>query len=375
MDFSLSKAQQETQQRLKDFCSQKLAPGAAELDSVPAERVPEAIAKRLRQLGEAGLLGLGYPEGKGGSGGDLFSSVLLIEELGRICASTALSALTSAGLCGHALCKWGGEKEKKMLTALLRGQLIGACGMQEPDPDLDSWDLKTKAAAAGNQFKLSGRKSMVVNAPLAGLTVITARTEQAPALFLVEKGAQGLEISPPQEKVGCRGAPTSDLVFSGCPGVALATGEAAVSDLRSREHLLLAALAAGITNEAMIRAGVFARDNKAGDKPLARHQEISFRLADMFLFLDTSQMLITRCVWLLDQGSDEAPVLASSAKCFATESAVKAAGWALQVMGQEGCKRGSVAERLYRDAKILEILGGPTERHRMFIADQVLAGD
>jgi hypothetical protein len=123
-----------------------------------------------------------------------------------------------------------------------------------------------------------------------------------------------------------------------------------------------------------ITGGVYARDHKAGEKPLARHQEIYFKLADAHLFMDTAQMLIYRCVWMMIEGNyDEARVLASCAKAFASESAVQAAGWALQITGRDGYSLGSPAERQYRDAKLVEILGDPTEQHRMFIADQVLA--
>ena len=123
----------------------------------------------------------------------------------------------------------------------------------------------------------------------------------------------------------------------------------------------------------MITGGVYARDHQAGGKPLARHQEISFKLADTYLYQDTVQMLIYRCLWFMAENNPEAEILASGAKLFASEAAVKAADWALQIMAQDGYCQGSQAERLYRDAKLLEILGDQTEKHRMYIADQVLA--
>jgi acyl-CoA dehydrogenase len=105
---------------------------------------------------------------------------------------------------------------------------------------------------------------------------------------------------------------------------------------------------------------------------MGRHQEISFKLADSMVFQETARMLIDRCVWLLEQKDPQAPVLASAAKAFAAESAVKAASHAVQIFGQEGVCAGNRAERFYRDARLMEILGDPTEKHRMFLADRVL---
>ena len=149
-------------------------------------------------------------------------------------------------------------------------------------------------------------------------------------------------------------------------------GPAALEWLRCHEHLLFAAVAEGMIHGALVAAGVYARDHQAGGKPLGRHQEISFKLADSMVFQETARMLIYRCVWLMEQQDPQAPVLASSAKAFAAESAVKAAGHAVQIFGQEGFLSGSRAERFYRDAKLLEILGDSTEKQRMFIADRVL---
>jgi alkylation response protein AidB-like acyl-CoA dehydrogenase len=376
MEFNFTEEQLELQQRIRNCCRQEFAPRAADLDTAPPDETKEMIRERTKILAREGLLGLGFPVEAGGAGADLLSTVGLYQELSEACPATALSVLSSVGLCARAVYEWGEKQEQDAyLPGLLGGEKIGACGSLEAEASLDDWGLKTTASAAGNEFKLTGEKSMVLNAPVADAKILTASVDGVAALFLVSPDAKGIEISPPQAKMGCRGVPTSDLTLKDCPGVRLASGDGAgsVVTLRGVEHLLFGAVATGMINAAMVAAGVHARDRQAGEKPLARHQEISFKLADMLLFQETAVMLLHRCVWMMDEKNTEAPVLASSAKVFASEAAVRAADWAMQITGQEGYHGGSRAERLFRDAKLLEILGDCTEKHRMFIADQVLA--
>ncbi len=376
MEFRFNEEQLDVQQRVRDCCRQEIAPGAADLDTASAEEAEAMIRERTRILSGKGLLGLGLPAEMGGVGGDLLSTVVLHQELGEACPATALSVLSSVGLCARALCEWGEKAERdSLLGGLLSGQMIGACGDLEPEASLDAWSLKSSAVPSGNGFNITGDKSMVANAGLSGPTIVTASVDGAAGLFLVPPDASGVELSASQAKLGCRGLPTADMVLKDCPTLRLGAeqGEGAVAALRGFEHLLLGAVATGMINAAMVTAGVHARDHQAGEKPLARHQEISFKLAEMLVCQETALMLLYRCVWMMDEKDAEAPVLASSAKVFASEAAVKAADWALQISGQAGYQSGSRAERIFRDAKLLEILGDCTEKHRMFVADQVLA--
>ena len=376
MEFRLTDTQSDLQERIKACCQREIASKAADLDAAPLDRTADMIRERMKVLAGEGLLGLGFPVDAGGVGADLLGTVLLHQELGDACASTALSVLSSVGLCARALHEWGEKPEGgPLLKRLLAGETVGACADLEPGSSLDDWGLKTTASPSGSAFKLTGEKGMVLNASVAGAKIATASVDGAPSLFFVQADATGIEISPLQAKVGCRGVPTADVTLKDCPAVRLAPedGAGSVQTLRSMEHLLFGAVAAGMVNAALVTAGVHARDHQAGEKPLARHQEISFKLAEMLLFKETALMLLYRCVWMMEERNAEAPVLASSAKVFASEAAVKAADWAIQITGQQGYRRGSRAERIFRDAKLLEILGDCTEKHRMFVADQVLA--
>ena len=376
MEFTFTEEQLEMQQRIRDCCRREVAPGAADLDEASGERAQEIVRERFRTLAREGLLGLGLPAEAGGSGDDLLGAVVLHQELGEVCPATALSVLSSVGLCARALCEWGGEAERDgLLKDLLGGEASGAWGDLEPDTSLDTWALNTAASSGGSGFSLTGEKAMVVNAPLGGPKVLTASVEGVAGLFLVVPDASGIEIAPPEAKMGCRGLPTADVSLNDCAAARLASdgGEESVIALRGVEHLLFGAVAAGMINAAMVTAGVHARDHRTGEKPLARHQEISFKLAETLLFKETALMLLYRCVWMMNEKMAEASILASSAKVFASESAVQAADWAMQITGRQGYRSGSRAERIFRDAKLLEIFGGCTEKHRMHIADQVLA--
>jgi alkylation response protein AidB-like acyl-CoA dehydrogenase len=376
MEFNFTQEQSDLQQRIRDFCSREIAPGAGDLDAAEAGRSREMIRERLRALGRGGLLGLGAPGKAGGAGGDLLSDVMLHQELGEACPATALSVLSSAGACARSLREWGGSAERDaFLEGLLSGETIGAFADLEPGADLDAWALKTAASLSGSGFGVTGKKAMVLNAPVASACVVTASVEGGTGLFLVALGGPGTELSPSQAKLGCRGVPTAELILKECPAVRLAPegGDEPVAVFRGRVHLLFGAVAAGMVNAALVTAGVHARDHRAGDKPLARHQEISFKLAEMFVLNDTARMLLYRGLWRMEEKDPEAPVLASCAKVFASEAAVRAAQWALQITGEQGYLSGSRAERIFRDAKLLEILGDCSEKHRMFVADRVLA--
>ncbi len=374
MEFTFTEEQLDLQRRIRDCCRREIAPGAADLDEASGERAQELLRERFRSLAREDVLGLGLPAEAGGAGGDLLEAVVLHRELGEACASTALSVLSSVGLCARALCEWAGETDRDaFLKGLLDGEVIGAWGDQEPDASLDSWALQTAASSGG--VSLTGEKSLAVNAPLGGPILLTASVDGVSGLFWVDPGTSGAGIGPWVPTMGCRGLPTADISLNDCAAVRLAPdgGERPVIALRGVEHLLFGAVAAGMIDAAMVTAGVHARDHRAGEKPLARHQEISFKLAETLLFKETASMLLYRCAWMMNEKMPEAPVLASSAKVFASESAVKAADWAMQITGRQGYRSGSRAERIFRDAKLLEILGDCTEKQRMHIADQVLA--
>jgi alkylation response protein AidB-like acyl-CoA dehydrogenase len=376
MEFRFTDEQLEVQQRIRDCCRKEISPGAADMDAASAEEAKKMVRGRTKILAREGLLGLGLPSEMGGVGGDLLGTVLLHQELGEACPATALSVLSSVGLCARALCEWGKEAERgAFLSGLLGGETIGACGDLEPEASLDAWTPRTAASSSGSAARLTGEKAMVLNGPFAGPKILTASVDGAAALFLVSSDAPGLEISAAHEKLGCRGVPTADLALKDCTAVRLAPddGAGSVAALRGFGHLLLGAVATGMIKAAMVTAGVHARDHQAGEKPLARHQEMSFKLAETLLLQETALMLLYRCVWMMEEKNAEAPVLASSAKVFASEAAVKAADWAMQITGRDGYRSGSRAERIFRDAKLLEILGDSTEKHRMFVADQVLA--
>jgi alkylation response protein AidB-like acyl-CoA dehydrogenase len=376
MEFNFTQEQSDLQQRIRNFCSREIFPGAGDLDAAGAEKSREMIRERLRALGRAGLLGSGLHEKGGPARGDLLSDVMLLQELGEACPATALSVLSSTGACGRALREWGGEAERDaFLKGLFSGEAIGAFADLEPGADLDGWALKTAASRSGSGFGVTGKKAMVLNGPVAVASVVTASADGGTGLFLVRLDGSGTGLSPLQAKLGCRGVPTAELILNDCPAVRLAPegGEEPVVVLRGRVHLLFGAVAAGMVNAALVTAGVHAREHQAGDKPLARHQEISFKLAEMFVLNDTARMLLYRGLWRMEEKDPEAPVLASCAKVFASEAAVKSAQWALQITGEQGYRRGSRAERIFRDAKLLEILGDCTEKHRMFVADRVLA--
>ena len=197
MEFRFTDEQLEVQQRIRDCCRKEILPGAADLDAASAEEAQGMIRERARILAREGLLGLGFPSEMGGVGGDLLGTVVLHQELGEACPATALSVLSSVGLCARALCEWGEKAERDaFLGGLLGGETIGAFGDLEPEASLDAWTPKTTASSSGSGAKLTGEKAMVLNGPFAGPKILTASADGAAALFLVSPDASGARDLP-----------------------------------------------------------------------------------------------------------------------------------------------------------------------------------
>jgi alkylation response protein AidB-like acyl-CoA dehydrogenase len=379
MDYELNEEQKKFKADFRAFCEKEIAPRAMMVD-----REGTFSFENHKRLAEIGFLGLPFPEQYGGCGKSLFTCALAWEELARACPSTFLSSGIGCLLPGMAVHLFGSGKQKqKYLGGLCRGEQIPAWAVTEPQTGSDTAALKTEALREGTAYVLNGTKAFVTNGPIADWVVSLAVTDRsAPpnqrlTAFLVEKGTPGMSVGFPLDKLGARGSPTSDVTLQNCSlpeGQLLGEegkGYALVEKISQYGRLSSAAYSLGVSQASLEEAIRYAQKRQAFGRPIAHFQEVSFKVADMQMFVDTGRLLLYRAAWMMDEGMDADSDL-SIAKLFLSESATWCAANAVQVHGGHGFLKGVKAEQLYRDAKLGDLRDGTSEMQRRKIALNLL---
>jgi len=377
IDFSLSEEQELLRQEVRRFAEERILPGTRERD-----RKHEFPARILAELGEMGLLGMLVPEEYGGAGMEPLSYCMVIEELARVCPSTAVTVSVSSSVCSWPLARYGSEALKREALPQLAAGAIGGFCLTEPGSGSDAGAMKTTATRDGENWVLNGEKAWITNAKVARWFVALAKTDPAAgkrgiSAFLVPGHAPGLSIGHEEDKLGLRASTTSAVLFENCripagnllgePGqgfkIALATLD--------HSRLGIAAQSVGIHQRALELAVDYAKERVQFDKPIAEHQAIRFAIARMATDLAAARALTQLAA--LREKSRDAGRLASEAKAFASEAANRACFDAVQIHGGNGfCEEYEVA-RLYRDVRVTTIYEGTSEMQRLVIARQLLA--
>ena len=379
MDYELSEEQKKFKADFRSFCDKEIAPRAITVDQEGTFSF-----ENHKRLAEIGILGLPFPEHYGGGGKPLLTCALAWEELARACPSTFLSSGIGCLLPGMAVHLFGsGEQKQKYLGGLCRGEQIPAWAVTEPQTGSDTAALKTEALREGTAYVLNGTKAFVTNGPIADWVVFLAVTDRsAPpnqrlTAFLVEKGIPGMSVGFPLDKLGARGSPTSDVTLQYCslPEGQLigeeGKGYALMEKINQYGRLSSAAYSLGVSQASLEEAIRYAQKRQAFGRPIAHFQEVSFKVADMQMFVDTGRLLLYRAAWMMDEGMDADSDL-SIAKLFLSESATWCAANAVQVHGGHGFLKGVKAEQLYRDAKLGDLRDGTSEMQRRKIALNLL---
>ena len=379
MDYELSEEQKKFKADFRSFCDKEIAPRAITVDQEGTFSF-----ENHKRLAEIGILGLPFPEHYGGGGKPLLTCALAWEELARACPSTFLSSGIGCLLPGMAVHLFGsGEQKQKYLGGLCRGEQIPAWAVTEPQTGSDTAALKTEALREGTAYVLNGTKAFVTNGPIADWVVFLAVTDRsAPpnqrlTAFLVEKGTPGMSVGFPLDKLGARGSPTSDVTLQNCSlpeGQLLGEegkGYALMEKINQYGRLSSAAYSLGVSQASLEEAIRYAQKRQAFGRPIAHFQEVSFKVADMQMFVDTGRLLLYRAAWMMDEGMDADSDL-SIAKLFLSESAAWCAANAVQVHGGHGFLKGFRVEQLYRDAKLGDLKDGTSEMQRRKIALNLL---
>lgn len=378
MHFELTEEHQMIRQAAREFAQSELAPGVIERDEnqvFPYEQI--------KKMGELGFMGMMVDPQYGGGGMDTISYVLAMEEIAKVDASAAVIMSVNNSLVCWGLENFADEAQKqKYLTRLATGEIIGAFCLSEPEAGSDATSQKTTAIDMGDHYLLNGTKNWITNGGNASVYLVIAQTDTEKGhrginALIVEKGMEGFSIGPKENKLGIRGSDTHSLMFTDVKvPKANRIGEDGFGfkfAMKTLEggRIGIAAQALGIAAGAYELSVQYAKERQAFGKPIADHQAIQFKLADMATEIEAARLLCLKAAWLKDQGLPYAQA-SSMAKLFASEVAMKTTVEAVQVHGGYGFVKEFHVERLMRDAKITQIYEGTSEIQRIVIAREVL---
>ena len=380
MNFQFTEDQARIREAVREFAENEIAPGIVERDR--KEEFPREIVARL---GEMGILGMMVPEEYGGAGADALSYVLAIEELARVCASTAVIVSVNNSVFCYPVWKYGSEEQKRtILVEVASGRSLGAYALTEPQSGSDAANQKTRAEKNGAGYVLNGAKAWITNAGEAKWYLVMAMTEPSAgtrgiSAFLVSADDPGLRVGPPEDKMGLRSSKTAAIYLE---NVRLpearrvgAEGEGFRIAMGTLDHsrIGIAAQGIGIARACFEASTEYARVRETFGKKLAEHEIIAFQIADMKVQIEAARVLTYRAA-TMSQTAERYSKESSMAKVYATEAANAIAARAVQIFGGYGYSREYPVERYYRDARVTTIYEGTSEIQRMVISKNILAG-
>lgn len=380
MAIEVAEDRQAIQTSVRELARAKIAPRAAEID-LSAE-FPRDVVEMFRQHD---VFAIAFTPEYGGLSGSALTLAIAVEEIAKVCATSAL-LLAVQGLGGYPILLGGSDEQKReFLPELASGNKIAAYALSEPDAGSDPASMSTRAKRDGGDYVLDGTKTWITNGSVADLIVVFAVTDPAQgargiSAFLVDGGSEGLQRNRIHGKLGIRGSDTAELVFSGCrvpasrrlgaegDGFRIAMG---VLD-RSRPQI--AAQALGIAAGALEQAVEYAQQRHQFGRPIAEFQGIQFMLADMATQVEAARALTHQACRAVDDRDPQMTMLAAMAKLAASDAAMKVTTDAVQVLGGYGYINEFPVERMMRDAKITQIYEGTNQIQRVVISKALLKG-
>jgi len=379
--FKLNDIQLSARDTAREFAQKKLLPGVIERDKNMA--FPRSLIKEMAALGLQGMMVKGQ---YGGSGLDMISYVLALEEIAKIDASAAVILSVNNSLVCFGLEEYGTEFQKeKYLVPLAKGDWLGSFCLSEPEAGSDATQQKTLAIDKGDYYELNGTKNWITNGFHSDIHTVFAQSDPAEGhkginAFIVEKTWPGVTIGPKEDKMGIRASDTTSIIYNnvrvpkenrlGPEGFGF---KYAINTLNGG-RIGIGAQAIGLAAGAYERALQYSKERKTFGKLISEHQAIAFKLADMVTEIDGARLLVHRAAWLKDQGQDYVAA-ASMAKYMASEMAMKQTTQAVQIHGGYGYVREYHVERMMRDAKITQIYEGTSEIQQIVLAREILKGN
>ena len=378
MNFSLTEEQLMVRNAARDFAQTELRPGVIKRDEL--QEFPDNLVKKM---GALGFMGIMVNPKYGGCGMDTISYVLVMEELSKIDASASVIMSVNNSLVCYGLQSYGSEAQKqKYLPKLASGDAVGAFCLSEPEAGSDATSQQTTAIDHGDHYLINGTKNWITNGGRSDVYIVIAQTDRSKGskginAFILEKGMDGFEIGPKEDKLGIRGSDTHTLQFNdvkvpkenriGEDGFGFKFAMKTLSGGR----IGIAAQALGIASGAYELALAYSKQRKAFGTEIYNHQAIAFKLADMATDIEAARHMVMKAAWEKDQGIAY-DTSSAMAKLFASKIAMEHTVEAVQIHGGNGFVKDYHVERLMRDAKITQIYEGTSEIQKMVISRAVL---
>ena len=378
-DFALGETADMIRETTARFADEQIAPLAARADAedwFPRDEL-------WTQMGALGLHGITVEEEWGGLGLGYLEHVIAVEEVSRASGAIGLSYGAHSNLCVNQIRRWGNAEQKaKYLTKLISGEHVGSLAMSEAGAGSDVVSMKLKAEKVQGGYVLNGTKFWITNATCADTLVVYAKTSpeagsRGITAFLIEKDMPGFAIGQKIDKVGMRGSPTAELVFTDCEvseEQVMGPENGGVGVLMSGldyERVVLAGLQLGIMQACLDTVIPYVRERKQFGKPIGSFQLMQAKVADMYVALNSARSYVYNVAKACDAGQTTR-FDAAGAILLASESAVKVAGEAIQALGGAGYTKDWPVERYWRDAKLLDIGAGTNEIRRMLIGRELI---
>ena len=380
MNFILTEEHLMIRDAARDFAQTELLPGVIERDN--KQEFPDELVKKM---GDLGFLGIMVDPKYGGSGMDTLSYVLIMEELSKVDASASVIVSVNNSLVCYGIEQYGSEEQKqKYLTKLVTGEYLGAFCLSEPEAGSDATSQRTTAIDKGDHYILNGTKNWITNGGRSDVYLVIAQTDRDKGhkginVFIVEKGMNGFDIGPKEDKLGIRGSDTHTLQFNdvkvpkenriGEDGFGFKFAMKTLSGGR----IGIAAQALGIASGAYELALKYSKERKAFGTEICNHQAIAFKLADMYTEIAAARHLVMKAAWDKDQGNNY-DMSSAMAKLYASKVAMEQTVEAVQIHGGNGFVKEYHVERLMRDAKITQIYEGTSEIQKIVISRTLIKG-
>lgn len=379
LDFALGETADMIRETTRRFATNRIVPIAAGIDR--DDRFPREL---WPEMGELGLHGLTVEEADGGVGLGYVEHVVACEEISRASASVGLSYGAHSNLCINQIGRWGSPQQKaRYLPKLISGEHVGSLAMSEVGAGSDVVSMTLRAERVSGGFRLNGAKFWITNGAYADTLVVYAKSRpdagsKGITAFLIEKGFPGFSIGQKIDKVGMRGSPTSELIFTDCvvpEENVLGPLDGGVGVLMSGldyERVVLSGIQLGIMQACLDTVLPYLRERKQFGRPIGHFQLMQGKVADMYVALNSARAYVYTVARACDAGRTTR-FDAAGAILLASENAVRVAGEAIQALGGAGYTKDWPVERYWRDAKLLDIGAGTNEIRRMLIGRELVA--
>ncbi len=381
MDFDLTEEHRMVQEMVRGFTEKEVKPVAA-----PMDREGQYPADLVKKLGQIGLMGMFVAPEFGGSGMDLLSYAIAVEEISKAWASlSVIMSVHNSLVCGP-LQQFGSEaQKKKYLLPSARGECLGCYALTEPGAGSDTGGIQTQVRRDGKDYLLNGSKVLITSGKHADIAIVFAVTDpslgkKGISAFIVEKGFSGFSVGKVEDKLGLRSSDTAELIFQDCrvprENLLGEENEGLKIALMTLDggRIGIAAQAVGIAQGCLEESLAYAKERRQFGRPIAEFQAVQWMLADMATEIDAARLLTYRAAWMRQRG-EKVTRAAAMAKLFASEAANRIAYRAVQIFGGYGFTKDFAVERLFRDSRVTTLHEGTSEIQRLVIARQLIQGE